>query len=103
MTNEALKAFIEEFKAKMFLIMLDNNHKIMFGIKEMFPKTIYYTNIEYKTVGGVDMFGITRTDSTWNGNAVTYTNWYVTGCIQMISVTADDSDGGYLPDLNKFF
>lgn len=101
MTNAGLKAFLEEFGARMFVIVLDNNHKIMFGVKEMAPNTIFYTNIQYKTFDGVDMFGVTRVDNTWNDCKVQFTNWYVTGCIQMIATTeTEDMD---LPDLNKFF
>lgn len=100
MTNAALQAFIAEFGARMIVIVIDNNHKIMFGVQAMGDNAIFYTDIQYKTVGDVDMFGVTRTDNTW-GKAVTFTNWYVTACIQMISTTeTEDID---LPDLNKYF
>lgn len=101
MTNAALQAFIDEFGARMIVIVIDNNHKIMFGVSAMGDNALFYTDIQYKTVGGVDMFGVTRTDTTWEGKSVTFTNWYVTACIQMISTT--ETDGVDLPDLNKYF
>lgn len=106
MTNAALQAFVAEYGERIFAITLDNNHKIFMGVAARLPyDTTTAASIQYKTFGDTDMFGIPHTDVTYEGIAVPYINWMVTGCIQAIHVT-DESDGQpgtYLPDLNKFF
>ena len=103
MTNEALKAFISEYSNRIFVIVLDNNHKVFIGSPLTTPKNQELSTIDkiqYKTVGGVDLFGFKRVDETY-GEEVPFINWMVTGCIQSIAVT--EEEGTYLPDLNKWF
>lgn len=102
MTNKALQAMIAEFGEKIFCIILDNNHKIFFGVAARLPyEDLTVTHIVYKTYDGVDMFGVPHTDHTWEGKVIPYTNWFPTSCIQGVAVTNAETDD--LPDLNKFF
>lgn len=106
MTNEALKAFIDEMGDRCFLLCTDNGHKFFFGAPHGQEAAIYASQIQYKTVGGVDMFGVSRVDRTWQGIGVPYTTWAVTSYIQFICVVDPDEEGNiteYLPDLNKWF
>ena len=105
MTNAALQAFIAEFGNKIFVIVLDNNHKVFIGSPlQTYDNKLTTTidQLKFKTYGDVDMFGISRVDHTWEGRDVPFTNWMVTACIQSIAVT-DGDDLTYLPDLNKWF
>lgn len=106
MTNEALKAFIDEMGDRIFLIATDNGHKYFFGAPHGDDAVVYATQIQYKTVGGVDMFGVSRIDTNWGGIKVPVTTWAVTSYIQFIGVVDPDEKGNiteYLPDLNKWF
>ena len=103
MTNVALQAFIAEFGNRIFVIVLDNNHKVFIGSPLTTPENQALSTIDqimYKTYDGVDMFGFKRIDRTY-GEAVPFINWMITGCIQSIAVT--EEEGVYLPDLNKWF
>lgn len=106
MTNAALQAFIQEFGDKIFLIVLDNNHKVFMTTNATSEGNENdATTIEMKTFGDVDMFRVKHTDRTWhNGQrpeGIKYSGWMVTGCIQSIYTTDDEEY--YVPDLNKFF
>lgn len=107
MNNEALQAFIAEYGDRIFHISLDDGHKIFFGAPHSDGNVIYATKLQFKTIGGVDYFGISRIDNTWGNNKVPYTTWAVTSYIQFISVVDPDPETGeiteYLPDLNKWF
>lgn len=106
MTNNGLKAFIDEFGSKIFMILMDNNHKVFMGT-DVTSDGNYNdaSTLELKTFGDVDMFRVKHVDRTWHHPAVkdgiAFSGWLVTGCIQAIYVSDDDSP--YLPDLNKFF
>lgn len=106
MTNNGLQAFINEFGTKIFMILMDNNHKVFMGTDVTSEGNFNDgTSLELKTFGGVDMFRVKHVDRTWHtsdkADGIAYSGWLVTGCIQAIYVT-DDEDL-YLPDLNKFF
>lgn len=103
MTNDALKAFIEEFGNRIFVITLDNNHKVFIGAPiTSDPNKVTIDQIKFKTYNGVDMFGVPHVDCTFQGIEVPFTSWLVTACIQSIAVT-DGDDLTYLPNLYKFF
>ena len=105
MTNEALKAFIEEYGNRIFVITLDNNHKVFIGspITSDANKNLgTIDKIQFKTFGDVDMFGVSHVDRTFENIEVPFTSWLVTACIQSIAVT-DGDDLTYLPKLYKFF
>lgn len=100
MTNESLKAFIDEHGNKIFCILLNNNRKVFLGVERDPGNSVNATELQLKTVGGTDVFGIKHIDRTWNAE-VPFTEWFVTGFIEGIFVT--DEYGEHIPDINKIF
>lgn len=100
MNNASLKAFLTEYGEKTFCITVDNGHKIFINAPTSDGNIVHAQNIEMKTFGDTDMFGIHRVDRTWGFNGTPYMTWFVTACIQSISATDELSVD--LPDLNKW-
>lgn len=92
MNNADLKAFMTEYGPKVVCIVCDNSMHIFLNY-DQFPYRI--EEIEYKTVGSTDMFGVSRYE-TWKdrnranfGEKVKITEWHLTECIQNIVVSDD--------------
>lgn len=104
-TNDVLKKMIEEYGDRIFMIQLDNAHKIFFGTPQSDGNIIQLSDLIYKTVNGTDLFGFRRIDRTWD-KEVPWLQWWTTAFIQTIGITeAEMSPQGdlYLPDINKFY
>lgn len=100
MTNAALKALVAEMGDRIFAICLDNGHKVFCGINARNEDNIVYASqLEYKTVEGVDMFGVKHVDHTWGSDAIEYHVWFVTSFIQFIYAT--DELTTHVPDLTS--
>lgn len=58
MTNEALQAFIDEMGDRICVITLDNVAKIYVGYDGKRISSVKASDIEMRTIGGVDMFAV---------------------------------------------
>lgn len=119
MTNEALKAFIKEFGTRIFWIELNNQHKLALNIapsqyddKVVRPQGPVTESIminpttdqiQYKTIDGIDFFGIPRVSRTgFNTHPVKYTAWIVTAIIEIV-YTLDDENETEIPDVQHIY
>jgi hypothetical protein len=100
MNNESLKAIIAELGSKIFLIQMDDGHKVWIGTPNSDGNTNTIEDIQFKTFGNVDMFGVRHVDHSW-GNEIPYWHWMVTSYVQFVVATEELSD--HLPDVNRFF
>lgn len=119
MTNEALKAFIAEYGTRIFWIELNNQHKLALNIapSKYDEKVVRPTKdnvesiminpttdqIQFKTVDGIDFFGIPRVSRTgFNTHPVYYTAWIVTAIIEIV-YTLDDDNETEIPDVQHIY
>lgn len=107
-SNEVLKTLIQEYGDRIFMIQLDNGHKIFFGTPQGKDNVLQVEDLEFRTIDGCDMFGIRRVDHTWGNSkdGVPWLQWWTTAFVQTVCITeAPLSPSGdyWLPDLNKFF
>lgn len=97
MTNESLKAAINEFGNRMVFIIMDNDRRIRFGYPESPLQNV--DQIQYKTFGGEDFFGYSQPSPypVDRAKGVTYTVWHRTDSIQQIA-TMDEGFDAYRID-----
>ena len=97
MTNEALQQLIDEFGDRISAIVFDNKAIVFFGHQGSFANSV--SEIEFKTLAGVDMVGIPVYPRTPRDRekGVKFMYWHTTHCIQTVcTVDADHPD--YLVD-----
>ena len=90
MNNAAFKAFIEEFGDQICIIVLDNTSHIYVGYPSSPLKKL--DQIEFKTFGGVDMFGVPSNPLSPNETklGISHIAWHPTLTIQGIYLIDKD-------------
>ena len=86
MTNEALKAMIDEFGDRLCVIYFDNGLKLLIGYPGQTPQ--HASDLILKTINGIDLVGV-RQQSTYTqdrADGVTYVNYHRTECIQYVAI-----------------
>lgn len=92
MTNEGVKALIDEYGERIFAIILDNDQKILLG----YTNTAKVSDITFETIGGTDMICIPHVSKSTRP-IVSYKNYYQTDAIRTVGIM-DEKDADYRVD-----